>query len=455
MSLANIYTNPTAGAEPALRSRGMSEGKIAALYNMSRVPGMMDHLQSMFSSRPNMMRSWDPAEIQGLLNPNRYVNYNPSAGMAGDPFKLSGSMRRGADFTSDLRSWYGADDDAYAELMRDISAAEARGKPLGYHRDIDISRRKDQVDHATQYGTADLSQDMTKEALARSLAGFGIQDMQDIGVSRDADGNPVFYNQRTGQALPEQLFSVHSKKTVGDYGLDIDDEGNIIPTFESTFRATRHKRQKRNAMAIGALGALAAPWALGALGATAMGGALGSVGTGALYGAGVGAVSSGVGGGDPLKGALIGGVGGGVGAAAGGFSPIQGIESATLRNAAIGALRGGATGGLGAALYGGDALKGLAGGALVGGIGGAGAGAFGGDPNTAIGRLSGMAGGMFGSQVGQQLAGQLVGSPWGSPQRQQPAASAPTPSGPRVNLNALPEHARARIQGALSSMSYA
>jgi len=439
MTLANIHQVP----QTAESLKGSSAARVGALAQLSRVPGFMDTLAQQWSQRPGVYRAWDPAQVMAELNPNRYVRFDPNAGLAGQTRKLRGSMHHGTDFSGEIRGWYGDDDDAYQELVQDIELAESRGKPIGYHRDIDISRSKDKVDHATRYGSADLSRDATKEALARSLAGFGVRDMQDLGFSYDPQGNPVFYNQRTGQALPEDLFSVQSKKTVGNFGLDIDEEGNIIPTFDSTFRATRHKRQKRNAMALGAVGALAAPFAIGAIGGLT---GLGAVGSGALYGAGTGALTSAIGGGDPLKGALVGGLGGGLGQYAGGTALIKGISNPALRGAAIGGITGAATGGAGAALYGGDPLKGALSGGIAGGLGGFGGGYLAGDRTGLLGKALGAVGQRAGSQFGQQLAGQLVGSPFQQRTSQQPQQQAQVMQ-PQIP-SWLPQHAQQAIMQA-------
>ena len=445
MALANIYSQ--AQPQTADSPKGFSAARVGALAQLSRVPGFMDTLAQQWSQRPGIYRAWDPAQVMAELNPNRYVRFDPNAGPAGQTRKLYGSMQHGADFSGEMRGWYGDDDDAYQELMRDLELAESRGKPIGYHRDIDVSRSKDKVDYATQYGSADLSRDATKEALARSLAGFGVRDMQDVGFSYDPQGNPVFYNQRTGQALPEDLFSVQSKKNVGNFGLDIDEEGNIIPTFDSTFRSTRHKRKGKIGKVLGVAGALAAPWALPAIGTLT---GLGAIGSGALYGAGTGALGSAVSGGDPLKGALVGGLGGGLGQYAGGTNLIKGISDPALRAAAIGGITGAATGGAGAALHGGDPLKGALSGGIAGGLGGFGGGYLAGDRTGLLGKAMGAVGQRAGSQFGQQLAGQLVGSPFqqrATPQPQQ-QARAMLPQIPSW----LPQHAQQAIMQAQGRM---
>lgn len=123
-------------------------------------------------------------------------------------------------------------------------------------------------------------------------------------------------------------------------------------------------------------------------GATAI---VADVATGAIIGAGSGAISSAVQGGDIAQGALIGAATGGVGAGVSGAltqalggdtlsaglqGPVRAPElggSTSLAGGAIKGLTGAVTGGLGAALGGGDPLRG----ALLGGAGGAATGYLG------------------------------------------------------------------------------
>lgn len=122
------------------------------------------------------------------------------------------------------------------------------------------------------------------------------------------------------------------------------------------------------------------------LGASAV---VASIGTGAIIGAGTGALSSAIQGGDIAKGALIGGLTGGVGAgvtagltdALGGSVGIQPGSpgyvaptlggSGTLAAGAIRGISGATTGALGSALGGGDPLRGALLGGATGGISGA------------------------------------------------------------------------------------
>jgi len=122
------------------------------------------------------------------------------------------------------------------------------------------------------------------------------------------------------------------------------------------------------------------------LGASAV---VASIGTGTIIGAGSGALSAAIQGGDIAKGALYGGITGGVGAGitagltdalggsvgiqpggAGYVAPTLG-GSETLAAGAIKGVSGAVTGGLGAGLSGGDPLRGALLGGVTGGISGA------------------------------------------------------------------------------------
>ena len=114
------------------------------------------------------------------------------------------------------------------------------------------------------------------------------------------------------------------------------------------------------------------------LGASAV---VASVGTGAIIGAGSGALSSAIQGGDIAKGALIGGITGGVGAGVsnviggalstpgvGEYGPQLATGSTALDAGILKGVTGAATGGLDAALRGRDPLRGALLGGVTGGI---------------------------------------------------------------------------------------
>lgn len=446
MALANINTGPQV-AGTAFET--MNPVKVGALHAMTRVPGLMDTVAQRRATQP--FNPWDPNEAMAVLNPRGYVRYDPSLGSASSLGTLGGSVHHGADFSPQVQSWYGNEDDAYQELMRDLGLAEQSGQ-IGYHRDIDTSRGKDIVNYTQHYGTADLPRQQTMDAMARALASYGVQDLADVGVGYDAEGNPLFYDQRTGRGLPEDLFSVQSKKNVANYSLGVDEAGNIIPVFDSTFTATRAQRLKRNAGLMGVAALAAAPFLPG-IGA-ALGSSLGigaTAGT-ALAGAGLGALGAGVSGGDPLKGAVLGGVGAGLGSALPNTELIRGISNSMLRPAAVGAIVGGTTGALGSALYGGDPLKGGLTGALTGGVGGLATGAFGNTPApgqqlSPLQQMQNAALGYVGRTAGGQLASNLIGSPYNRPTPPQPQNTAPVAAPQPTVPTWLPQHVQQSILG--------
>lgn len=446
MALANIYAGPEV-AGTAFET--MSPVKVGALQAMTRVPGLMDTVAQRRATQP--FNPWDPNEAMAVLNPRGYVRYDPSLGSASSLGTLRGSAHLGADFSPQVKSWYGEEDAAYQELLRDLELAEQSGQ-IGYHRDIDTSRGKDIVNYTQRYGTLNLPRQQTMDALARALASYGVQDLADVGVGYDAEGNPLFYDQRTGRGLPEDLFSVQSKKNVANYSLGVDEAGNIIPVFDSTFTATRAKRLKRNAGLMAVAGLAAAPFLPG-IGA-ALGSSLGigaTAGT-ALAGAGLGALGAGVSGGDPLKGAVLGGVGAGLGSALPNTELIRGISNAMLRPAAAGAIVGGTTGALGSAMYGGNPLKGGLTGALTGGIGGLAVGAFGNAPASGqqlspLQQMQNAALGYAGRTAGGQLASSLIGSPYNRPATPQPQNTTPVAAPQPTVPTWLPQHVQQSILG--------
>lgn len=178
-----------------------------------------------------------------------------------------------------------------------------------------------------------------------------------------------------------------------------------------------------------------------------------SVGTGAIIGAGSGAISAAVQGGDIAKGALIGGVTGGVGSGIGsaltetlggsvgipagqvGYTPPTLNGSEALAQGVIKGTSGAATGALGAALGGGDPLRGALLGGATGGISGAAGQALGLGP-TGTSALGGALGfglsAAFPTSKETQRSGITAQSPY------QPTASGkPAPGSSAVLGNAL------------------
>ena len=126
---------------------------------------------------------------------------------------------------------------------------------------------------------------------------------------------------------------------------------------------------------------------LEAMGASAL---VASVGSGVIVGAGTGAITSAIQGGDIAKGALIGGITQGVGAGVsnvlggvlslpgvGEYGPQLATGSTALDAGILKGVTGAVTGGLGSALSGGDPLRGALLGGATGGISGAAGNALG------------------------------------------------------------------------------
>ena len=380
------------------------------IEQMSQTPELRGIISQMASRSPNAARM---SREFAQANPNNWVRYNPNL----DPM------------THNLNSagWGGWANDpskqqmiAESELFKDVSGTGAIGG----------------TKHFDEYGNR-------MEATAQ-LRDLGITDMDQIGYTAGPDGNAVFYDKKTGQALPGQLRGYKDKGQT-TYFFNIDDAGNV--TLDDHFQKDKRRSGLgkiapgftnpivSTALAVGA--GFLAPGLSGALG----GGLTGSAAAGATLGAGHAAIT----GGNIGKSALVGAFGGGLGNYASGTKFVQGMSSPALRGATIGAITGAGTGALGAGLYGGNVGKGLLSGALAGGAGGYGAGALGGDPNTLMGRLTASGGRALGTRAGQQIAGNLIGSPFDQRAAQQPRGALQQVQQQYPDLSFLPPHAQERI----------
>ena len=152
------------------------------------------------------------------------------------------------------------------------------------------------------------------------------------------------------------------------------------------------------------------------------------MGAGALYGAGTGALTSAIGGGNVVKGVLVGGatgaLGGALGAGAGQYNPAAALTADKATQAVLNSgVRGALSGGLGAAAYGADPLKG----ALYGG----GSGALGSFLSQSLGEAGlnkNVASGL-GSQVAKSALAQIQQNFAGNPVAvQRPAAQTASPA---------------------------
>jgi hypothetical protein len=184
---------------------------------------------------------------------------------------------------------------------------------------------------------------------------------------------------------------------------------------------------------------------LEAMGASAL---VASVGSGVIVGAGTGAITSAIQGGDIAKGALIGGITQGVGAGVsnviggalslpgvGEYGPQLATGSPALDAGILKGVTGAVTGGLGAGLSGGDPLRGALLGGATGGISGAAGQALGLGPmgTSALGGALGFGlSAAFPTSKETQRAGVSAQTPY------QPTVSAPKAAGSSAALgNAL------------------
>jgi len=184
---------------------------------------------------------------------------------------------------------------------------------------------------------------------------------------------------------------------------------------------------------------------LEAMGASAL---VASIGSGVIVGAGTGAITSAIQGGDIAKGALIGGITQGVGAGVsnviggalslpgvGEYGPQLATGSPALDAGILKGVTGAVTGGLGAGLSGGDPLRGALLGGATGGISGAAGQALGLGPmgTSALGGALGFGlSAAFPTSKETQRAGVSAQTPY------QPTVSAPKAAGSSAALgNAL------------------
>ena len=426
MALKDIYAAPVL---PESMS-SMSPSRLGALAQMAEVPGMMDMIANLRAGRSRAVGSWDPTEVMNVLNPNRYVRYDPSLGVQ-------------AEGASD---WGG------------LSYRNFKNNPAGYAAAV---KRRDENELYKQlqeyaglgvnYANKGLNAEQNMETIADRLYRYGIDSMQDVGVALDENGKQVVYNRNTGQRLPDRIGYTTYGHGMQDYYIKPTPEGLPVPV--AGWRDTSDAGKVAQALSIAAL--VAAPWAVPYLGAAT---GLGAVGAGALYGAGTGAITAGIGGGDPLKAALVGGVTGAIGGSIGSGMKIPGTNtvlpqtnlgasllgsgsSQLAQNAVNALIRGGLSGAIGSAAYGGDALKGGALGALSS-LGGAMGGAAG-----------GTGGGILGGQIGSQLGQRLIGSPYKAPSAISNPVTQTSVQQPAVNLAQFPAAAQQRIAGILQAQN--
>jgi len=235
-------------------------------------------------------------------------------------------------------------------------------------------------------GRADqrVSKQGADELLASNLGTFGITDLDDIGYVVGPNRQPVFYNRKTGQSIPQEIVGFKDRKHGGQkLYLTIGEDGKVKPVnaYMPPNPSSGWKGVVAPILAVG--GALLAPYALGSIAPLLGTGAAATAGAGAIYGAGLGGLGAGLTGGDIGKSLLTGGITGAISSGIGNglkISPTTtlpqynlagalGATSAGTTAAVNAILKGAASGGVSAGIQGGDALTGALSGGLAGGIG--------------------------------------------------------------------------------------
>ena len=221
------------------------------------------------------------------------------------------------------------------------------------------------------------------ELLARNLGTFGITDLDDIGYVVGPSRQPIFYNRKTGESVPQHIVGWKDRERGGqEIFLTIGEDGKVKPV--NSYMQPNPSRGWKSAvspiLAVG--GAMFAPYALGSIAPLLGTGAAATAGAGAIYGAGLGGLGAGLTGGDIGKALLTGGLTGAISSGIGTglkLSPTTTLPqynlagalgaSSTGTAAAVNAiLKGAASGGINAGIQGGNALTGALSGGLAGGI---------------------------------------------------------------------------------------
>ena len=254
-----------------------------------------------------------------------------------------------------------------------------------------------------------VSKQGAENLLATNLGTFGITDLDDIGYVVGPNRQPIFYNRKTGENIPQHIVGWKDREKGGqEIYLTIGEDGKVKPV--NSYMQPNPSGGWKSAVApvLALAGAVFAPYALGSLAPLLGTGAAATAGAGAIYGAGLGGLGAGLTGGDIGKALLTGGITGAIGSGIGSglkLSPTTTLQQYNLAGAlgatsagttaAVNAiLKGAASGGVSAGINGGNLGTGLLSGGLAGGIGSQ-------LPNTpATGMIS------------KQIAQSLVGSPY-------------------------------------------
>lgn len=247
------------------------------------------------------------------------------------------------------------------------------------------------------------------ELLARNLGTFGITDLDDIGYVIGPNRQPIFYNRKTGESIPQHIVGWKDRENGGqEIFLTIGADGKVKPVNSYMLPDPSGGWKSAVAPILAVGGALLAPYALGSIAPMLGTGAAATAGAGAIYGAGLGGLGAGLTGGDIGKAMLTGGITGAISSGIGTglkLSPTTtlpqynlagalGASSAGTTAAVNAIFKGAASGGISAGIQGGNALTGALSGGLAGGISSQ-------LPNTPAT-----------SMVSKQIAQAIVGSPY-------------------------------------------
>ena len=235
-------------------------------------------------------------------------------------------------------------------------------------------------------GRADprVSKDEAESLLTQNLGTFGVTDLDDIGYVVGPNRQPVFYNRKTGESIPQEIVGFKDREHGGQkLYLTIGEDGKVKPVnaYMPPNPSSGWKGAVAPILAVG--GALLAPYALGSIAPLLGTGAAATAGAGAIYGAGLGGLGAGLTGGDIGKAMLTGGLTGAISSGIGSglkVSPTTtlpqynlagalGATSAGTTAAVNAILKGAVSGGVSAGVQGGNALTGALSGGLAGGIG--------------------------------------------------------------------------------------
>ena len=254
-----------------------------------------------------------------------------------------------------------------------------------------------------------VSKQGAEDLLTRNLGTFGVTDLDDVGYVVGTNRQPIFYNRKTGENIPQHIVGWKDRERGGqEIYLTIGEDGKVKPV--NSYMQPNPSGGWKSAVApiLAAAGAAFAPYALGNIAPLLGTGAAATAGAGAIYGAGLGGLGAGLTGGDIGKALLTGGITGAIGSGIGSgikLSPTTTLPQYNLAGA-LGASGAGTTAAVNAI------LKGAASGGISAGIGGG---------NIGTGLLSGGLAGGIGSQlpatpatsmISKQIAQSLVGSPY-------------------------------------------